>query len=111
MVETESKTKMRPMPRSRGTVEWSPDLAKLAPPGLDICAAPAFAEYPLAEELGDQRLEAAYIAMAGIVTTYGESYLPIFRRLHDERTSRLEARSLLTVARSLCEENPLGILK
>ncbi|MCK9247111.1 MAG: hypothetical protein M0P11_09200 [Anaerolineaceae bacterium] len=52
-------------------------------------------------EVTDEILEECYVVMARIVTLYGETYLPIFERLHREREDRMGRKALLArVARA-----------
>jgi len=48
--------------------------------------------------VSDQVLLESYIVMAEIVQHYGEQYLPIFERLHEEIDSRQKKRELLDAA-------------
>ena len=55
-------------------------------------------------DITDERLLAAYRVMADIVSIHGESYLPIFERLHYE-VEQLERRTgLLELARSISDQ-------
>ena len=100
MVEKKTKRKKRKQ-QQRDTLDWSPDLSKLAAPGIDFHLVPAFAERPVTREVDDERLKAAYVAMAEIVTTYGETYLPIFQRLHDELEARRSEKTMMNVAKEI----------
>ena len=73
--------------------------------GMDFHLAPAYAERPVTGEVDDERLEAAYIAMAEIVTTYGETYLPIFQRLHDELETRRSNKTMMNIAKEISKKN------
>lgn len=50
------------------------------------------------KDVSDKILQESYIVMAEIVQTYGEQYLPIFERLHEEIDSRQQKRELLDAA-------------
>jgi hypothetical protein len=49
-------------------------------------------------EASDEELEQAYVIMAKIIRDHGEKYLPIFKRLDEERKSRQTNRDLTLVA-------------
>jgi hypothetical protein len=49
-------------------------------------------------EVSDDLVEEAYTAIASIVKTHGEKYLPLFERLHRERQKRVQQRDLMRVA-------------
>ena len=38
--------------------------------------------------LNDETFNAAYFIIAGIVTKYGDTYLPVFKRIHEEQQQR-----------------------
>lgn len=46
----------------------------------------------------DENIEAAYIIMGRIIRDYGDKYLPIFKRLHEERELRKANRDLRSIA-------------
>lgn len=46
----------------------------------------------------DEKLEEAYVILAGIIRHHGDKYLPLFKRLHDEREIRREQRDLSNIA-------------
>ncbi|QQR86924.1 MAG: hypothetical protein IPJ76_01480 [Flavobacteriales bacterium] len=46
----------------------------------------------------DERLDEAYIVMAGIIRNGGDKYLPIFKRLHEEREVRRARKALKQIA-------------
>jgi hypothetical protein len=46
----------------------------------------------------DEKLEEAYQVIARIVRDYGEKYLPIFKRLHEEREIRKASQDLKDIA-------------
>ena len=50
------------------------------------------------KDVSDEMLHESYIVMAEIVQCYGEQYLPIFERLHEEIDSRQKKRELLDAA-------------
>jgi hypothetical protein len=43
-------------------------------------------------------LDDAYAVMAGIIRDCGDKYLPIFKRLHEEKGLRMAARDLKNIA-------------
>jgi len=47
------------------------------------------------KDVTDTMLQESYVIMAEIVKTYGEQYLPIFERLHEEIDDRQKKRALL----------------
>lgn len=51
-----------------------------------------------AENDFDEKLEKAYFIMAGIIRDHGEKYLPIFKRLHEEREERKASLDLVSIA-------------
>lgn len=46
----------------------------------------------------DENIEQAYIIMANIVRNYGDKYLNIFKRIHDEREARKANQELRNIA-------------
>ena len=46
------------------------------------------------KDVTDKMLQESYIVMAEIVKCYGEHYLPIFERLHEEIDNRRKTRKL-----------------
>lgn len=50
------------------------------------------------KDVSDQMLQDCYVVMADIVNRYGEEYLPIFQRLHEEIESRRMTKELLDAA-------------
>lgn len=58
-------------------------------------------------DVTDEMLEESYITMAKIVKYYGEDYLPIFERLHEERKSRKKKNALLNTALKVSDVTPL----
>lgn len=53
--------------------------------------------------LTDETFNTAYMIIAGIVTKYGDAYLPVFKRMHEEKQQRqanadLKAIAALTLA-------------
>lgn len=46
----------------------------------------------------DENIEQAYIIMAHIVRNYGDKYLPIFKRVHEERNARKANQDLKNIA-------------
>lgn len=54
----------------------------------------------MAEEnkVTDQEIEKAYRIVAGIVRDFGDQYLPIFQRLHEEREARKAKCDLKNIA-------------
>ncbi|MES9948455.1 MAG: hypothetical protein ABW118_05815 [Candidatus Thiodiazotropha sp.] len=59
-----------------------------------------------AADVTDEMLEESYITIAKIVKTYGEDYLPIFERLHEERKSRQTKKALLDEALKISDVTP-----
>jgi len=51
----------------------------------------------------DERLMAAYETLASFVSTYGEIYLPLFERLHDEIQKRENHTAFISLARTIHE--------
>jgi hypothetical protein len=49
----------------------------------------------------DQELEKCYIIISKIITKYGEVYLPIFERIHNERQLRAKKQDMLSIALSV----------
>lgn len=58
-------------------------------------------------DVTDEMLEESYITMAKIVKYYGEDYLPIFERLHEERKSRQKKNALLNTALKISDVTPI----
>lgn len=54
--------------------------------------------------LTDEKLQAAYVIIAGIVTKYGDKYLPIFKRLHEEKLQRQANADLKAIAQQVLSE-------
>lgn len=46
----------------------------------------------------DEEIETAYIIMAKIIRDYGDKYLPIFKRIHEERELRKANQGLKNIA-------------
>jgi len=46
----------------------------------------------------DENIEKAYIIMAQIIQKYGDKYLPIFKRIHEEREARKANQDLKNIA-------------
>ena len=55
----------------------------------------------------DEAVEEAYKIMARIVRDYGEKYLPVFKRLHDEHEERKAKRDLTNIALKIAAESDL----
>lgn len=53
------------------------------------------------KRLTDENLQAAYKIIAGIVKQHGESYLPVFKRVHEEVKLREEQNDLLSIAEQI----------
>lgn len=51
----------------------------------------------------DEKLQSAYLIIAGIVKQHGEKYLPIFKRMHEEIEVRKAQKNLLEIASRLAE--------
>lgn len=49
----------------------------------------------------DEQLDAAHIITANIVIEYGEKYLPVFKRIHEEVRERKAQKDLLAIAADL----------
>lgn len=60
-----------------------------------------------AADVTDDMLEESYITMAKVVTFYGEEYLPIFERLHEERKRRQQKKGLLEAALKVSDVTPI----
>ena len=98
------KNKQMSREKNMGSIAWTPEIyaEKISPTRIQpFHLAPAFAVRSASAEVGDERLEKAYSAMAEFVTAYGDAYLPIFRRLHDEREQRNANQSLLDLAKKI----------
>lgn len=54
--------------------------------------------------LTDEKLQAAYVIIAEIVTKYGDKYLPIFKRLHEEKLQRQANADLKAIAQQVLSE-------
>lgn len=52
----------------------------------------------------DEDLEAAYKIMAMIVRNYGDKYLPVFKRIHEEREFRKAQQSLKNIALQIAQD-------
>jgi hypothetical protein len=52
----------------------------------------------------DTMLDDAYIIMAGIIRNHGEKYLPIFKRLHEERLQRKADSDLKKIALQIADK-------
>ncbi len=52
----------------------------------------------VARSPNDNDIEMAYAVMAAVVRDHGETYLPIFERLHKELEARKSNRALLAIA-------------
>lgn len=55
------------------------------------------------EKITEEVLEEAYRIMARIVRDYGEKYLPIFKRLHEEREIRKAKQELKDIALQIAQ--------
>lgn len=51
----------------------------------------------------DEQVDKAYGIMARIVRDYGDAYLPIFKRLHEEREARKAKGDLRNIALQIAE--------
>lgn len=49
-------------------------------------------------DVTDENIEQAYIIMAHIIQKYGDKYLPIFKRIHQERELRKANQDLRNIA-------------
>jgi hypothetical protein len=56
------------------------------------------------ETVTDARLDEAYVVMAGIIRNGGDKYLPIFKRLHEEREVRRARNDLKQIALQVASE-------
>lgn len=54
----------------------------------------------------DEKIEQAYVIMAQVVRNYGDKYLPLFKRIHDEREERKANQDLRNIA-LLVASNPI----
>jgi len=55
-------------------------------------------------QVTDEDLEAAYKIMAMIVSKYGDNYLPVFKRIHEERELRKAQQSLKNIALQIAQD-------
>lgn len=55
-------------------------------------------------QVTDEDLEAAYKIMAMIVRKYGDKYLPVFKRIHEERELRKAQQSLKNIALQIAQD-------
>lgn len=55
----------------------------------------------------DEAVHEAYKIMARIVRDYGEKYLPVFKRLHEEHEERKAKRDLTNIALKIAAESDL----
>lgn len=55
------------------------------------------------KRLTDENLQAAYKIIAGIVRQHGETYLPVFKRIHEEVELRKKQNDLLSLAIQIAE--------
>jgi len=55
-------------------------------------------------EVTDQMFEDAYRIMAKIIRDHGDKYLPVFKRLHEERINRIAKRDLKNIALQIAFE-------
>lgn len=53
------------------------------------------------ETVSDERLQAAYEALASIVAAQGEQYIPLFKRLHAELSERQENKEYASIAKEI----------
>lgn len=53
------------------------------------------------DEVSDERLRAAYEALASIVAAHGEQYIPLFKRLHAELKERQENKEYASIAKEI----------
>lgn len=53
----------------------------------------------------DDMLDTAYSIMAAIIRDHGEKYLPIFKRLHEERLQRKARNNLKEIALQVAQKN------
>ncbi len=58
------------------------------------------------KDVTDSMLQESYVIMAEIVKVYGEQYLPIFERLHEEIDSRQKKEKLLAAALKVSIPDP-----
>lgn len=52
----------------------------------------------------DAKLDEAYSIMAAIIRDHGEKYLPIFKRLHEERLQRKASSDLKNIALQIAQK-------
>lgn len=52
----------------------------------------------------DEDIEAAYKIMAMIVRNYGDKYLPVFKRIHEEREFRKAQSDLKDIALQIAQD-------
>lgn len=55
-------------------------------------------------QVTDEDLESAYKIMAMIVRKYGDKYLPVFKRIHEERELRKAQQSLKNIALQIAQD-------
>lgn len=95
--------------------DWDVDeyLGKIWPRSQDELSG-SFAEVTspkiLDRDVSDEMLEESYLTMAQIVKLYGERYLPIFERLHEEIQSRENKKALLDAALKAAKDGPDPLL-
>lgn len=53
------------------------------------------------ESIPDEKFNLAYTIIAEIVTKYGDKYLPIFKRMHEEKLQRQANADLQRIAKAI----------
>lgn len=56
------------------------------------------------KKVSDEMLERAYAVMARIIRDHGDKYLPIFKRLHEEREMREAKQGLKDIALQIARD-------
>lgn len=52
--------------------------------------------------LTEETFDTAYMIIAGIVTAYSDAYLPVFKRMHEEKQQRQANADLKAIAAIAC---------
>ncbi len=56
------------------------------------------------DTLTEEKFNAAYQIIAAIVTKYGDKYLPVFKRMHEEKLQRRANADLQMIAKSVASQ-------
>ncbi|MBW7941447.1 MAG: hypothetical protein H3C64_03385 [Candidatus Kuenenia stuttgartiensis] len=57
------------------------------------------------DTLTEEKFNAAYQIIAAIVTKYGDKYLPIFKRMHEEKQLRQANAELEMIAKTVASQS------